>query len=89
MGPFAIFGFLWASALLLSLLGIVAVVWVIYDVLTNQKRMPDTEKVVWILVALFLTLIGALLYYLIVKREREYEGEPGGYGENREEPIVY
>jgi len=89
MEPFAIFGFLWAGAFLLSLLGIVAVVWVIYDVLTNQKAMPDTERVIWILVALFLTLIGALLYYLIVKREGKYEGKSEEYGENGEEPIVY
>jgi pilus assembly protein TadC len=61
--------------ILLGLIGLIAVVWVIYDVLTIQKEMPDIEKLIWVLVALFLGLIGALVYYFIVKRSKKYEAE--------------
>ncbi|NJD98419.1 hypothetical protein E3E26_01210 [Thermococcus sp. LS1] len=66
---FALWGFGW----ILGILGLVAIVWVIYDVLVNQKRMPDVEKVVWIIVALFLGIIGAIIYYVIVKSSHKYE----------------
>ncbi|AIF69956.1 hypothetical protein PAP_07835 [Palaeococcus pacificus DY20341] len=67
----AIFGWF----MLLWLVGLLAVVWVIYDVLTKQKAMPDIEKLIWVLVAFFLGWIGAIIYYLIVKREGKYEKE--------------
>jgi preprotein translocase subunit SecY len=49
------------------------VVWVIYDVITNQKKMPDVEKLIWVLVALFLNILGAIVYYVIVKANHKYE----------------
>jgi len=70
---------------LIWLIGILATLWVIYDVLVNQKKMPGIEKIIWVLVVLLLNLtrpiisgavlklIGAVFYYLIVKRERKYE----------------
>ena len=69
MAIFGGFMLLWWSV------GLLAVVWVIYDVLTKQKAMPDIEKLIWVLVAFFLGWIGAVIYYLIVKREGKYEKE--------------
>lgn len=59
--------------MVLGLIGLAAMIWVIYDVLVNQTRMPDVEKIIWILVALLLGLIGAIIYYVIVKAPRKYE----------------
>ncbi|NJE05315.1 hypothetical protein E3E36_04000 [Thermococcus sp. M36] len=68
-----IFFAMWGFGMVLGILGLIAVVWVIYDVLAKQKRMPDVEKIIWILVAFFLNIIGAIIYYIIVKREHKYE----------------
>jgi len=66
---FAMGGFI----MLLGLIGLIALVWVIYDVLVNQKEMSTGEKVLWILIALILGLIGAIIYYFVVKRPHKYE----------------
>ncbi len=75
--------------LLFWIIGIMAVVWVIYDVLTNQNKMPDVEKLLWIILAFFTTVLGALIYYLLVKREGKYEEGSDEHMENPDEPIVY
>jgi prolipoprotein diacylglyceryltransferase len=59
--------------MLWGLIGLIATIWVIYDVLTAQKKMPDIEKLIWVLVAFFLGIIGAVIYYLIVKKSGKYE----------------
>ena len=66
---FAFVGFIW----LLGIVGLVAMIWVIYDVLTKQTKMDTTQKLIWIIVALFLGLIGAIIYYFVVKKEGKYE----------------
>ncbi len=67
-----------------GIIGLIAVIWVIYDVITKQKRMPDVEKVIWILVVLFLGIIGVIVYYLLVKASHKYEEVPDS---NEEFPI--
>jgi len=52
---------------ILSLLAIVCAVWVIYDVLTNNKRLSTGLKVVWIVCALIFSIITAIVYYLVYK----------------------
>lgn len=73
--------------LLFWIIGLMAVIWVIYDVLTNQKRMPDSEKIIWVLVALFLNLIGAIVYYILVKASGKYEKTPEERSEGSDQPI--
>jgi hypothetical protein len=50
----------------LLILSSIFVLWMLVDCLTSS--MPATEKILWLLVILFLHLIGALLYYFIKKR---------------------
>lgn len=76
MGDAVIFGTVWALGMFLMALQLLALVWVIYDVLTKQKRMPDVEKVIWIVLAFLFTILGALVYYLLVKRNGKYEEKP-------------
>jgi prolipoprotein diacylglyceryltransferase len=66
---FAFVGFIW----LLGILGLIATIWVIYDVITKQTKMDTTQKLIWVIVALFLGLIGAIIYYFVVKKEGKYE----------------
>ncbi|ASJ00017.1 PLDc N-terminal domain-containing protein [Thermococcus gorgonarius] len=77
---FSLFPLIW-------LLNLISVIWVTYDVITNQKKMPDAEKIIWILVALFLNLIGAIIYYLIVKASHKYEETPEERFEGLDQPI--
>ena len=54
-----------------NLMGIIALacaIWVIYDVLTSQKSMKTGEKVIWIIAAIFFSIITAIVYYLLKKR---------------------
>ncbi len=51
-----------------TILGIVAVlaaIWVIYDVIVNNKKLSDGMKVLWIILALLFNIIAAIVYYFI------------------------
>ena len=55
-----------------TILGIVAVIcaiWVIYDVLVNNKELSTGMKVVWIICALLFSIITAIVYYLVEKKK--------------------
>lgn len=52
-------------AMLWGLLVLVSVIWVIYDVLTQNKGLSTVMKIVWILVALIFGILGAIVYYFI------------------------
>lgn len=58
-------------ALLGSLIGIIALicaVWVIYDILTNNKKLSDTSKLIWIICAVIFSIITAIIYYFMEKK---------------------
>ncbi len=57
-------------AQLLSIIALAAAVWVIYDVWTNNRRFSDTEKLIWTIAAIFLSILTALIYFLTQKRSR-------------------
>jgi hypothetical protein len=44
-------------------------IWMLVDCLTNQ-RLQGTEKIVWVLVIIFLNWIGALVYYFVGRSKR-------------------
>ena len=51
-----------------TIMGIVAVlaaIWVICDVLVNNKRLSSGMKVLWIVLALFFSILTAAAYYFI------------------------
>jgi len=87
MGDGIVFA-IWGLGMIFWILGLAAIIWVIYDVLTKQKAMPDVEKIIWIIVALFLNIIGAIIYYVVVKASHKYEEHTGeDYGGSQEPPI--
>jgi len=54
-----------------SIIGIVALVcaiWVIYDVWVNQKSMSGGKKVLWTILAIFFSIITAIVYYFVRKK---------------------
>lgn len=53
---------------ILGLLALIAMIWVIADVLINQRRMKSAEKIVWIICAVLFSIITAIVYYVVRKR---------------------
>ena len=51
------------------ILGVLAAVWVIYDVATKQKSMDSTKKLIWIICAVLFNIITAIVYYFMVKKK--------------------
>ena len=55
-----------------SLIGVIALicaVWVIYDVLVNNKRLSDGMKLLWIICAIIFSIITAIVYYLVGRNQ--------------------
>jgi len=51
-----------------TILGIVAVlaaIYVIWDVIVNNKKLSDGMKVLWIVLALLFSIITAIVYYFV------------------------
>jgi hypothetical protein len=53
---------------ILSVIGLVLAIWVIYDVLAVQKNMSTGKKVLWIILAILFSIITAIIYYLVHKK---------------------
>ncbi|MBP2030431.1 hypothetical protein J2755_001365 [Methanohalophilus levihalophilus] len=51
-----------------GLIVLASVLWVIYDVLTQNKGLSTLMKIVWILVALLFGVLGAIAYYFIGRK---------------------
>jgi hypothetical protein len=51
---------------LLSLLAFIFWIWMLIHAITN-KGLGDTEKIVWVLVIIFLPLIGSIIYFFVGK----------------------
>ncbi len=52
----------------LALLAVVFWIWMLIDAIQNPA-LNGTEKVVWVLVILFLHFLGALIYYFVGRRK--------------------
>ena len=55
---------------ILGVVAIIAAIWVIYDVLVNNKRLSDGMKVLWVVLAVFFSIITAIIYYLIGRNQK-------------------
>jgi hypothetical protein len=50
---------------LFGIIAIVAAIWVIYDVLVNNKRLSNEMKLLWIIFAIIFSVVTAIVYYLL------------------------
>lgn len=53
---------------IIYLIAVICAVWVIYEVLTKQKKMSTGSKIIWIICALFFSIITAIVYYFTKKK---------------------
>jgi multisubunit Na+/H+ antiporter MnhE subunit len=47
---------------------LISVIWVLYDVLTQNKSLSTVMKIVWILAALIFGILGAIAYYFLGRK---------------------
>ena len=57
--------------LIIALLGFIPTIIALVDILRN--KFEDNNKIVWVLVVLFFNLIGAILYFIIGRKQRIIE----------------
>jgi len=60
------------------LIGLAAMIWVIYDVFVNHKGMSMGKKVLWTIFAILFSIITAIVYYFIVYKNFAMRGNDGG-----------
>ena len=53
---------------LIYVIGLGCAIWVIYDVWAVNKRMSDGDKIIWTILAIFFSIITAIIYYFTKKR---------------------
>jgi prolipoprotein diacylglyceryltransferase len=51
------------------IIGIICAVWVISDVWTKQKKMKDSHKILWTVLAVVFSIITAIIYYFVVYKK--------------------
>ena len=70
--PTAVLGFVVVLIVLSFILGILGTafwIWMLVDCATRKTFKNDSDKVVWIVVMVFLQALGAIIYYFVVKRK--------------------
>jgi len=59
---FGLFGTAFMSAL--GIFGLIIVIWAVIDIV-KQERFTDIEKLIWVLIVIFLNIIGVIVYYFV------------------------
>ena len=53
---------------ILGVVALVCMIWVIYEVVAVNRRLSNLAKVIWIVCAIFFSIITAIVYYFVEKR---------------------
>jgi multisubunit Na+/H+ antiporter MnhE subunit len=56
---------------ILGIIALIAAIWVIYDVLVNNKNLSTGMKIIWIIGALLFSIITAVIYYLVGRESKK------------------
>jgi uncharacterized BrkB/YihY/UPF0761 family membrane protein len=54
---------------IIGVIALICAIWVIYDVLVNNKKLSDGMKVLWIILAMFFSIITAIIYYIVSRNK--------------------
>lgn len=52
-----------------GIIAVICAIWVIYDVMTNNKRLSKEAKLIWIICAVIFSVITAIVYFLIGRKK--------------------
>lgn len=53
---------------IIGIIGLICAIWVIYEVLTKNKRRSTLSKIIWIVCAIFFNIITAVVYYFFGRK---------------------
>ncbi|MCB9362821.1 PLDc N-terminal domain-containing protein [Candidatus Woesearchaeota archaeon] len=53
---------------IIGLIGLACAIWVIYDVWVKNKGLSTVMKVVWTVLAVFFSILTAIVYYFIGRK---------------------
>lgn len=53
---------------IIGLISLLCAIWVIYDVLTNQKSYSSERKILWVIAAIIFSIPAAIIYYFVEKK---------------------
>lgn len=59
------------AMIIFGLLAFVFWIWMLYDAIT-ELDLSQTENIIWVVVIVFTGWIGALVYYIINRRNRDF-----------------
>ena len=59
-----------SSGSVIWVIAVICAIWVIYDVIVNNKRLSDGMKVFWIILAVLFSIITAIIYFLVGRDSR-------------------
>lgn len=68
-----LFFLLWLGFMVVALLAMAFWIWMVVDCATNRE-LNSNDRLVWILVVLLTSVIGAVIYYVVVKRQAKQSG---------------
>lgn len=72
VGGFVLFFFLiWFAIMALGVLGLIFWIFMIVDVVKREFK-QENDKLLWILVVVLTGLIGAVIYYFMIKRPNKH-----------------
>lgn len=83
-GMMGVFSLFYCFALLIGLASFVIWIWALVDCLSRKDYDSENEKLLWALVIIFAGIIGAAIYYFLVKRKKDTEKKPESV--KKEEP---
>lgn len=52
----------------LSIIALICAVWVIYDVFTQNKKLTNRMKIMWVVLAIVFNILAAIVYYFMYKK---------------------
>lgn len=71
MAFYCIFYVIWMALMVLWVVGLVLWILMLVDVLKNDFS-KENDKLIWLLVLLFTSWLGAIIYYFVIKKPGKY-----------------
>jgi hypothetical protein len=53
---------------IIEIIALICAIWVIYDVLANNKKLSTVMKIIWVVCAILFSIITAIVYYFIGRK---------------------
>lgn len=74
-----------------GIIALLAAIWVIYDVLINNKKLSDGMKVLWIIFAIFFSIITAVIYFLVGRNNQNdlFDGKKAEEEQNEQKRTCW